>query len=246
MKRSSTGGASWGELVVVHGESTAAKHVVIGNPAPVAVDTQPGKVVLVFCRNNNAVGVTASLDWGLTWATVRYIKSANPNGSWPWVATGPPQGIQLPSGRIVVGSDHHDLAGKSHFSHSMYSDDGGVHWAVSNSIAGGNEAQVAVLPNGTAGHAPGTLVIHMRNPTGQRLVAWSADGASWGPAQKVVVGGRTKYAVRVFFSTLLLTLRSVDLLTLLVRRGRLVKGALSRLVAVCCSQRHSTRLHALI
>ena len=52
-----------------------------------------------------------------------------------------------------------------------------------------------MLPNGTTGHAPGTVLIHMRNPTGQRLVAWSADGgASWGPSRKVLVGGRAKYA----------------------------------------------------
>ena len=47
--------------------------------------------------------------------------------------------------RLLVGSDHHDLAGQSHFSHAMYSDDSGESWALSNSIAGGNECQVAAL-----------------------------------------------------------------------------------------------------
>ena len=191
----------WGALQMVHGESTSAKHVVIGNPAPVAVDTQPGKVVLVFCRNNFDVGVVTSLDWGVTWNTPRYILSANPkhgtNGSWPWLATGPPQGLQLPSGRLLVGSDHRGFPSSNHglvFSHSMFSDDFGVTWQLSNSIAGGNECQVAALPNGTAGHAAGTVVIHMRDPRGQRLVAWSVDGgARWGPSRPVVVGGRARY-----------------------------------------------------
>ena len=232
MKSSASWGASWGKLAIVHGESTTAKHVVIGNPAPVSVDTQPGKVVLVFCRNNLDVGV---MTWGLTWSTVRYIKLGKASG-WPCVATGPPGGIQLPSGRLVIGSDleRGNHRGSNATSHSMYSDDGGKIWALSNSIVGGNECQVAALPNGTTGHAAWTVVIHMRNPTGQRLgmkrlpvpmfnqthgfslakclrnsfccpvsrchtlVAWSADGgASWGASQKVVVGGRTKYAVRI-------------------------------------------------
>lgn len=61
-------------------------------------------------------------------------------------------------------------------------------------IAGGNECQVAPLPNGTAGHAPGTVVIHMRTPQGQRLVAYSSNGgATWGPSKVVLVGGRSKY-----------------------------------------------------
>lgn len=35
----------WGQLQLVHGESTAAKHVVIGNPTPVAVGIRLGCIV---------------------------------------------------------------------------------------------------------------------------------------------------------------------------------------------------------
>ena len=99
VKSSADHGQTWSPLRLVWGESSGSSPngwVTIGNPAPVAVVTQPGKVVLVFCRNNLEVGVMVSQDWGLTWGTKpRYLPK---NGSWPWVATGPPQGIQLPSG----------------------------------------------------------------------------------------------------------------------------------------------------
>lgn len=125
-KRSEDGGASWQPLQLVYGESTTAKPVTIGNPAPVAVGTT-GKIVLVFCKNNLEVGVMTSLDFGGSWGKPRYIQSANPphgkNGSWPWLATGPPQGLQLRSGRLVVGSDHRGFPASDHalvYSHAMY------------------------------------------------------------------------------------------------------------------------------
>jgi hypothetical protein len=148
LKKSTDGGASWGPLKVVWGESTPSKHVTIGNPAPVAVGTQPGKVVLVGCRENVQVFVMTSLDFGTTWSKPRYLTAANPphgkNGSWPWVATGPPAGLQLPGGRLLVASDHRGFPASNHalvFSHSMYSDDLGVTWELSNSIPGGNECE---------------------------------------------------------------------------------------------------------
>ena len=81
------------------------------------------------------------------------------------------------------------------FSHAIYSDDEGLTWQLSASIAGGNECQAALLPNGTNGHAPGTILMNMRNPRGQRLAAYSVtDGAEWSDPQLITVGGRTKYA----------------------------------------------------
>jgi hypothetical protein len=100
------------------GESTPQKHVVIGNPAPVALHTTPGKVVLVFCRNNKDVLVTTSLDFGQTWDKPRALPAASPiwgkNGTWPWYATGPPQGLQLPSGRLLVAADHRGFPASNH------------------------------------------------------------------------------------------------------------------------------------
>ncbi len=203
VKTSTDAGASWGALRVVHSESSSSpqKFVTIGNPAPVVVDSVPGKVVLVFCRNNAQVLSMASLDFGQTWSTPKLLTAANPkhgaNGSWPWVATGPPQGMQLPNGRLIIGSDHRGFPASNHalvYSHAMYSDDLGDSWQLSDSIAGGNECQVALLPNGTAGHPDGSLLIHMRNPRGQRLVSWSTDsGTHWGPPSPVTVGGLAQY-----------------------------------------------------
>ena len=90
----------------------------IGNPAPVALHTTPGKVVLVFCRNNKDVLVTTSLDFGQTWDKPRALPAASPswgkNGTWPWYATGPPQGLQLPSGRLLVAADHRGFPAGNH------------------------------------------------------------------------------------------------------------------------------------
>lgn len=53
MKRSTDNGKNWGEQVKVYGESTAAKPVCIGNPAPIG--RKDGTVVLVACRDNSEV-----------------------------------------------------------------------------------------------------------------------------------------------------------------------------------------------
>ena len=165
LKKSTDSGASWGPISLVHGESknTSAGSrawVTIGNPAPVAVDTVPGKVVLVGCRNNVQAFVMSSLDFGTTWSPARYLTSANPKSdSWPWLATGPPQGLQLPTGRLLVASDHRGANHADVFSHAMFSDDLGETWQLSSNITGGNECQAAPLPNGTAGHPDGTVVM---------------------------------------------------------------------------------------
>jgi sialidase-1 len=133
MKRSDNGGASWSRLQLVHGESNASHLVTIGNPAPIALTTQPGKVVLVYARDNSEVFVMTSLDFGNTWGAPKLLPSGDPSGPWPWVATGPPQGLQLPSGRLIVACDHRlHVNDKGSFSHTMYSDDEGDSWALSN------------------------------------------------------------------------------------------------------------------
>ena len=129
LKKSTDSGATWSPISLVHGESknTSAGSrawVTIGNPAPVAVNTVPGKIVLIGCRNNVQAFVMSSLDFGTTWSPARYLTSANPKSdSWPWLATGPPQGLQLPTGRLLVASDHRGANHADVFSHAMFSDD---------------------------------------------------------------------------------------------------------------------------
>lgn len=206
LKTSPDAGHHWSPLRVVWSESTTNEHVTIGNPSPISLDTTPGTVILVGCRNNLQVFVMKSVDFGLTWGKAQYISSANP-AKWPFVATGPPQGIQLPSGRLIVASDHSTHKGCSGnvSSHVMYSDsDGDVgSWKLSeNFVRSGNECQVAALPNGTAGHPAGTLVMNSRWRTDEfvkvapgRLTSYSTDsGHSWTVGTTTKVGDRTAYA----------------------------------------------------
>lgn len=200
VKSSNDAGMTWSAMRVVHGESTPKKHVTIGNPSPVSLHTQPGKVVLVGCRDNAQVFAMASEDFGATWSNASYIPAANPL-PWEFVATGPPQGIQLPSGRLLVASDHMDKGNRS--SHTMYSDDGGISWKLSqNGVRSGNECQVLVLPTGTKGHVDGTLMMNSRyepdnvvHDLSSRLTSYSTDGGqSWTVGTPAKVGDFTSYA----------------------------------------------------
>jgi sialidase-1 len=90
------------------------------------------------------------------WSDPTYITEQVTEKNWTWVATGPPQGLQLKSGRLFIAADHMN-ATKSWSSHSMYSDDLGKSWHISAPIdgEGGNECQAARAPNGS-------LVMNMR------------------------------------------------------------------------------------
>ena len=112
-RRSTDGGQSWGEISVVHTETTPAKVITIGNPAPVALTSHPGTIVLTFCRNNLAMGVMNSTDNGATWGVPTYVidtqspsfrklLAAPADKKISHIATGPPTSIQLQTGRIIV------------------------------------------------------------------------------------------------------------------------------------------------
>ena len=141
-KTSTDNGATWGPLAVVHSESSKrGTNVTIGNAAPVLLST--GRILLPFSRNNLEAAVLYSDDAGHRWATLANISQPP---AWTWVATGPPGSLELsPGGRIVVPADHQDpVAGMG--SHTFFSDDGGLTWAVSTYVAGGDECQAAPLP----------------------------------------------------------------------------------------------------
>lgn len=132
VRRSSDGGATWTDQVIVHEEGGDAK-ITIGNPCPV-VDRDTGTVWLAFCRNNDDVLMTHSDDDGATWSTPEDITEDVKLETWDWYATGPGHGIQLErgehKGRLVFPCDHRDTsrpkgwneAGRSHI---FYSDDHG-------------------------------------------------------------------------------------------------------------------------
>ena len=76
-RRSTDDGQSWGNISVVHSETTQAKVVTIGNPAPVALTSHPNMIVLTFCRDNLDVAVMKSSDNGASWTEPTYVIHAN-------------------------------------------------------------------------------------------------------------------------------------------------------------------------
>jgi hypothetical protein len=95
MKRSINNGHHWSNLSIVLGESTTAKHVVIGNPAPI-LDLASGRMFMLFSRNNQEVGVLHSDNEGQSWSSVTELTSIlmKPNG-WTTIFTGLSAGLTL-------------------------------------------------------------------------------------------------------------------------------------------------------
>jgi len=190
-RASRDGGATWGALALVRSESGAARNVTIGNPAPVAVPRVPGLLLLPFSRENRAAAVLRSTDFGATWA----LGPALPvPPAWTWVATGPPGGLALPGGRLVVPFDRSG-PGAPFAAAAFLSDDDGATWRASdNALPGGNEAQAAALP--WVSNATLHLSARAADGAGTRLAAQSDDGgATWGAPWRTVAEGACEGSV---------------------------------------------------
>lgn len=183
VKRSTDGGRTWSKAVLVadFGPDT------IGNPAPV-VDRRTRTIWLLLTRNpgdvpekripagisgpTRTVWVTHSKDDGLTWAAPADITAAVKQPEWTWYATGPVNGIQLRSGRMVIPCDHVRGTVAHRFSHVIFSDDGGKTWQLGGSAGPDcNESTVVELSGGS-------LMLNMRSYAGKnrRAVSISRDG----------------------------------------------------------------------
>ena len=187
MRRSTDGGVSWSEIMLVHEEGGDAI-ITIGNACPV-VDRRTGIVWLTMNRGNDQVLVSHSKDDGQSWSTARDITDQVKKPEWGWYATGPGVGIQLQHGpnwgRLLIPCDHRetkDRSGPSR-SHIIYSDDHGRTWQLGGALGyRSNECQVAE-------RIDGTLLLNARNHLSrdgkpelgkQRLIAVSSDqGLSW-------------------------------------------------------------------
>ena len=186
LRRSFDGGRTWGpvQTVVDAGTDTA------GNPTPV-MERKTGNIFLLLTRNpgnvterqtgefDRTVWITRSTDDGATWAPPKDITPGVKQKGWTWYATGPGNGIQLKSGRLVVPCDH-NTGPTERFSHIIYSDDRGETWKIGG-IAEPmtNESAVVELPGGE-------LVLNMRSYHGKnrRAVERSRDGGlTWGPLE---------------------------------------------------------------
>ncbi|WP_433165806.1 LamG-like jellyroll fold domain-containing protein [Kribbella sp. CA-247076] len=129
MVRSTDNGVTWSTPKVVHAGVDATAH----NPAPV-VDARTGRISLLTSRQYNTVWAQYSDDNGQTWTTPREITSSVKRPEWSGYATGPSHGIQLlrgaHAGRLVVGTHYSTTAGDQKGGALVYSDDGGLTWAL--------------------------------------------------------------------------------------------------------------------
>ncbi len=186
LKRSTNGGKTFGPLIVFQDDGDES----INQPAPV-VDRTTGRVVLVFCKNNQQVFVSQTSDDGRTWSPRREITRDVVAPGWKYVGSGPGHGIQLASGRLLIpswgdtspgpASWRPSSWGKVQFSYAMYSDDHGATWkhgaALDNDLS--DEAMAVET-------APNHVYMNMRSRQRRNLraVARSADGGkTWSPIQ---------------------------------------------------------------
>lgn len=187
LKRSFDNGKSWTSLAVVadHGGNT------IGNPCPV-IDRKTGTIWLLSTANpgrttekqivegtgegTRTVWVTRSTDDGSTWAPLKEITRGVKLLDWSWYATGPGNGIQLSTGRLVIPCDHIAKGSKVMHSNVIYSDDGGKTWKLGG-VAGEKTNECAVVEL-----SDGSLLLNMRSYHGhnRRAIARSLDrGLTW-------------------------------------------------------------------
>ena len=178
LRRSFDGGKTWGAVqkVADMGADT------VGNPTPV-VERKTGSIFLLMTRNpgsvterqtgttDRTVWITRSTDDGAVWSAPLEITSQVKLPDWTWYATGPGNGIQLRSGRLVIPCDHNTRDGRR-YSHVIYSDDRGATWRIGGiAEEKTNESAVAELTNGE-------LLLNMRSYHGKnrRAVQRSRDG----------------------------------------------------------------------
>ena len=190
LKRSFDGGKTWGPLQLVWDDGPHT----CGNPCPV-VDRDTGTVWLHLTRNDGrdhqgaidagtsreprTAWVTNTTDDGATWRKPVNVSPAVRKPDWRWYGTGPSNGIQTRSSRLVIPTCYSkwvEKDGKSfanYYPNVIYSDDHGKTWR-SGAAAGDNagESTVAELSDGS-------LMINVRNwphLTRGRGVAKSLDG----------------------------------------------------------------------
>ena len=186
LRRSFDGGKTWGPVQTIADIGTDT----IGNPTPV-LERRSGTIFLLMTRNpgnvterqtgdrDRTVWITRTTDDGATWSAPKEITSSVKLPGWTWYATGPGNGIQLRSGRLLIPCDH-NTGPADRYSHVIYSDDRGETWKL------GGIAEEKTNESAVVQLASGELLLNMRSYHGKnrRAVQRSRDGgATWGPLE---------------------------------------------------------------
>jgi sialidase-1 len=187
MKKSSDGGRTWSDLMVVYEDGGDAP-ITIGNPCPI-VERNSHRIHLLFTRNNKRLFYTKSLDDGSTWSPPKEYTSILNQFDYPWVrvATGPVHGLHMTTGRLiapvwlsnrVIKQKNVESTPNRFRSGILYSDNHGQTWhagaLVPPTINRLNECTVIEKPDGS-------LLLNMRaHRQGYRAVATSEyAGITW-------------------------------------------------------------------
>ena len=184
MRSSADNGASWSSVRTLYNYS---EYDVSGYVAP-TVDVQRKAVLLLFNVNFTQTWLRRSTDDGSTWSPPANLTDGVGGG----LALGPPGGVQLASGRLV-------LAAHAATNFALRSDDGGASWARGGAVdwnasgmASGGEAQLVDDP----ARGPDALAMFVRvgvagdGDRSHALVFSDDAGESWGaPVETTMVTG---------------------------------------------------------
>jgi len=148
---------------------------------PVAIAARDGTIHFVYCIEYQRGFYMRSTDDGVTWSKpveiTPVLEAFRADIDWQRIATGPGHAIQLKSGRLVVPlwmSSTNKQAVFRGAAATIYSDDDGKTWMRGEiALRGGNEPNIAELPDGR-------VFITARNgdPRARRMVSYSRDGAT--------------------------------------------------------------------
>jgi sialidase-1 len=173
-RRSFDNGETWDNATIVYSDPGN----VVGNAVPVQANN--GNVVLPFTVNNRETWLTSSADNGFTWTTPAVIPDSQEH-DWVWVGLGPPGGLRLKSGKLLIPGYHGHVPMSNGSSlgsaftkgHILLSDDDGETWSLVNTDFGEpyfvNELQAAEMSDGS-------IIINARMIDDHRVLAKSTDG----------------------------------------------------------------------